>query len=640
MFSYIYMRILESAPQRYDKGINLLSLGQADRTIDTIVSSYIREGMKILDIGCGTGTLAIEAAKKGAEVVGIDISEEMLSVAGEKVHAQGLEGAVELVNIGVLEMDDRFDEGSFDCVVSTLVFSELSRDERAFALRECRRILEDDGTLVIADETRPGDTAKKALYYLVRAPLALATYVFAQTGTRAVPDLEGLLGASGFKIEESRKSMLDAFTLVAAGKGEEPPAYHGALEARVPGWRKAVEPIVENLFRWFPFPVETGLRRVGEPDRNSPVLVTCNYSLTEKRLRKGLGDLDCYLVLAPTKGINNWCSSAGGIFNAHGVYSAVKASRIGDLVDHRRLVLPQLSAPGVNLREVSKLTGWKARFGPVFAEDIPAYIENDHHKAPHMYIYEFKLEARLDLVVSMNFQYYLAALIYLALFRRRKIAGFSALFWSLTFTDFLFFDHLPTRYGWTKALLNGGFFSLAIAAYYRLAGRNSEDTWKSVALCMGISAMLGMDLAGITGVLRDEPLMLLYKLGIKKLGPFNVHPMEEPSLDEDKCVGCGSCYDVCPRGVYIIDEREKKSRVMDIRACEMCRACVEQCPEGAITITPSSKIPSSKCRLRDTITCVLDFMNVEGYNAYARILERNRLSEFRDLRPRATAPDR
>jgi ubiquinone/menaquinone biosynthesis C-methylase UbiE/NAD-dependent dihydropyrimidine dehydrogenase PreA subunit len=584
MFSYIYMKILESAPQRYDKGINLLSLGQADRTIDTIVSSYIREGMKILDIGCGTGTLAIKAAEKGAEVVGIDISGEMLSVAGEKVHAQGLEEAVELVNIGVLEMDDRFDEGSFDCVVSTLVFSELSRDERAFALRECRRILKDDGTLVIADETRPGDSVREALYYLVRAPLSLATYAFAQTATKAVPDLEGLLWASGFKVEESRMSMLDAFTLVVGSKGEEPPAYHGALEARVPEWRKALEPVVENLFRWFPFPVETGLRRVGEPDRDSPVLVTCNYSLTEKRLRKGLGDLDCYLVLAPTKGINNWCSSAGGIFSAHGVYSAVKASRIGDLVEHRRLVLPQLSAPGVNKKEVSKLTGWKARFGPVFAEDIPAYIENDYRKAPHMHIYEFKPEARLDLVVSMNFQYYLGAMIYLALFRRRKIAGFSALFWSLTFTDYLFFDRLPTRYGWTKALVNGGFFSLAIAAYHRLAGRDSKDTWKSVAVCMGISAMLGMDLAGITGVLRDEPLMLLYKLGIKKLGPFTVHPMEEPSLDEEKCIGCGSCYDVCPRGVYVIDEREKKSRVTDIEACEMCRACVEQCPEGAITI--------------------------------------------------------
>ena len=584
MFSYIYMKILESAPRRYDRGINLLSLGQAGRTIDAIVSSYVQEGMKVLDMGCGTGTLAVKAAKKGAEVVGIDISEEMLSVAAEKVQAEGLEESVELVNIGVLEMDDRFDEGSFDCVVSTLVLSELSRDERAFALRECRRVLKDDGTLVIADETRPGDAARKALYYLVRAPLALATYTFAQTGTMAVPDLEGLLRASGLEVEESRKSMLDAFTLVAAGKGEEPQPYHGAQEVRVPGWRKAVEPIVEYLFRWFPFPVETGLRRVGEPDRDSPVLVTCNYSLTEKRLKKGLGDLDCYLLLAPTKGVNNWCSSAGGIFTAHGVYSAVKASRIGDLVDHRRLILPQLCAPGVNRREVSRLTGWKARFGPVFAEDIPAYIQNDYRKAPHMHIYEFKPEIRLDLVVSMNFQYYLAALAYLSLFRCRKIAAFSALFWSLTFTDYLFFEHLPTRYGWTKSLVNGGFFSLAIVAYHRLAGRDSRDTWRSAVLCMGISAMLGMDLAGITGVLRDEPLMLLYKLGIKKLGPFTVHPMQEPSLDEEKCVGCGSCYDVCPRGVYAIDEREKKSGMVNIAACEMCRACVLQCPEGAITL--------------------------------------------------------
>lgn len=584
MFSYIYMKILESAPRRYDRGINLLSLGQAERTADAIVASYIREGMKVLDVGCGTGTLAVKAAGKGARVVGIDISEEMLAVARDKVRREGLEDKVELVCMGVLEMDDRFGEGSFDCVVSTLVFSELSRDERAFALRECRRILKDDGILVIADETRPRESGKKALYYLVRAPLALATYVFAQTGTMAVPDLEGLLRDSGFKVRESRKSMLDAFTLAAAAKGEEPPSYPQLEAPPVPFLRKAVEPLVEYLFRWFPFPVETGLRRVGEPDRESPVLVTCNYSLTEKRLRRGLGDLDCYLVLAPTKGINNWCSAADGTFNAHGVYSAVKASRVGDLVDHRLLILPQLSAPGVNKREVSRLTGWKAKFGPVYAGDIPAYIRNGCRKNPRMHIYEFKPWIRLDLAISMNFQYYAAALAYLALFRRKKIAAFSALFWSLALSDYLLFDRLPTRFGWTKAMINGGFFSLAIAAAHRLSGRDGRDTWRSIAVCMGLSTMLGMDFAGITGVLRDEPLMLLYKLGIRELGPFKVHPMEEPGLDEEKCIGCGSCYDVCPRGVYVIDEQRKKSRMVNIQACEMCRACVQQCPEGALTL--------------------------------------------------------
>jgi NAD-dependent dihydropyrimidine dehydrogenase PreA subunit len=386
--------------------------------------------------------------------------------------------------------------------------------------------------------------------------------------------------------------MLNSFALVVAGKGKEPPVWRGAPEVRVDAGRKAVGFIVENLFRWFPFPVETGLRRVGKPDRGSPVLVTCNYGLTEKRLKKALGELDCYLVLAATKGINNWCSSAAGIFNAHGVYSAVKASRVGELVDHRVLVLPQLSAPGVNGREVSGLTGWKARFGPVFAEDIPDYIRNDYRKTPHMHIYEFKREIRLDLVVSMNFQYYLAALIYLAMFRRGRIAGFSLLFWSLTFNDYLFYEHLPTAYGWSKALVNGGLTSLVIAACYRLMGRGGRDTWKSIAVCMGISTVLGVDLAGITGVLRDEPLLLLYKLGIKKLGPFTVHPMREPSLDDDKCVGCGSCCDVCPRGVYVMDDEAGKSRMVKVEACEMCRACVEQCPQGAITLTPSAKANS------------------------------------------------
>ena len=58
MASYVFMKILELAPQRYDIGINLISFGQNRRMQQEIIEEYICEGNQVLEIGCGTGNLA------------------------------------------------------------------------------------------------------------------------------------------------------------------------------------------------------------------------------------------------------------------------------------------------------------------------------------------------------------------------------------------------------------------------------------------------------------------------------------------------------------------------------------------------------------------------------------------------------
>jgi CO dehydrogenase/acetyl-CoA synthase gamma subunit (corrinoid Fe-S protein) len=102
--------------------------------------------------------------------------------------------------------------------------------------------------------------------------------------------------------------------------------------------------------------------------------VTCNYDLTVRRVLRALRGLDAYLLIAPTKGINVWCGAAGGYFTAHQVISVLRTSGIGELVDHRRLILPQLSATGVERKLVEQRTGWRVVFGPVYASDVPAYL--------------------------------------------------------------------------------------------------------------------------------------------------------------------------------------------------------------------------------------------------------------------------
>jgi ubiquinone/menaquinone biosynthesis C-methylase UbiE len=219
MYSYIYMKILESQPRRYDCGIALLSLGQSQKVKKRLVTESINPGSKVLDLGCGTGTAAILAARAGAQVTGFDISIPMLAVAKEKVVAASLTDRIELIEMGVSGMD-RFADASFDVVMSTLVFSELSLDEQVYTLDHISRVLRSGGLLAIADEARPISVGKKLLYSIVRIPLLVVTYLITQTKTNAVEGLSERVRQAGFLIDREERTALDSFLYLVARKGE------------------------------------------------------------------------------------------------------------------------------------------------------------------------------------------------------------------------------------------------------------------------------------------------------------------------------------------------------------------------------------------------------------------------------------
>lgn len=133
------------------------------------------------------------------------------------------------------------------------------------------------------------------------------------------------------------------------------------------------------FFRLFPCPTKVGLHRIGHPGLDSPVLVTCNFHLTVKRLKYTLRGLDLWLLVGESKGINVWCAACGEEFNTHSVVSIVKTSGIEDKVNHRTLILPPLGAAGIKAADLREQTGWHVRWGPTYAEDIPRYI-TDHFK--------------------------------------------------------------------------------------------------------------------------------------------------------------------------------------------------------------------------------------------------------------------
>lgn len=144
------------------------------------------------------------------------------------------------------------------------------------------------------------------------------------------------------------------------------------------------------------YKVVPGLYCVGDPDPHSPVLVTANYKLTFDALRSELDDVDAWLLVLDTHGVNVWCAAAKGTFSTVEISRRVLAARLSDVVEHRELTLPQLAAPGVAAHTLRALCGFSARFGPILASDLRAYLQTGKADAV-MRCVTFSLKERLVL---------------------------------------------------------------------------------------------------------------------------------------------------------------------------------------------------------------------------------------------------
>ena len=130
-----------------------------DRLLDQLDP---RPGQHILDLACGTGTLALAIARRqpAATVIGVDGDSEMLARARAK--------APDIEFDEALAQDLPYDDGSFDAVVTSLFFHHLTRDLKLAALAEVARVLRPGGELHVADWGPPSDPVMRALFTGVR----------------------------------------------------------------------------------------------------------------------------------------------------------------------------------------------------------------------------------------------------------------------------------------------------------------------------------------------------------------------------------------------------------------------------------------------------------------------------------------
>jgi ubiquinone/menaquinone biosynthesis C-methylase UbiE len=181
-------RVLHSAAG-YDLLAWLLLLGRERAFREHLVQlARVETGESVLDIGCGTGSLALAAARRvgpAGAVHGVDASPEMIARAGKKARKAGLDVTF---TTGVVEALP-FPAGQFDAVLSTLMLHHLPRDARRQCAPEVRRVLKPCGRVLVVDFGRPG---RKGLIDH-----------FHRHGRVDVNDIVTLLSDAGFEIAES-----------------------------------------------------------------------------------------------------------------------------------------------------------------------------------------------------------------------------------------------------------------------------------------------------------------------------------------------------------------------------------------------------------------------------------------------------
>jgi NAD-dependent dihydropyrimidine dehydrogenase PreA subunit len=340
--------------------------------------------------------------------------------------------------------------------------------------------------------------------------------------------------------------------------------------------------VLQTLFRMLPFPTRTGLRVLGRPDRSSPVFLTGNFGLTVERVRRALAGIDGYLLVANSRGINVWCAATGGLFTDHDVISVLKTSGIGDRVDHRHVILPQLAATGIDGKAIRDKTGWKVVWGPVEADAVPTFLEQGMKATRAMRTARFPWRRRLEMAVAWAFPISLLACA-LAFFWPAGVLPVVGLVWAVSLLLFLGFPVYQQRLKPRAPRVGFVFFDFGQAGVLLLL-------WGAfVAALLGTALLGGGEPLGFTLRWGLASAVVVLILGLDLTGSTPVYKsglhddrLLDITLDEEKCKGAGFCETVCPKDVFQVDHHKKLAFLPRADECVQCGACIVQCPFDAL----------------------------------------------------------
>lgn len=194
----------------YDRGLSIAfrMVGGEERFRRAIIEAAgLGPGQAVLDVNCGTGTLALmmaQAVGREGTVTGTDLATGMLDMARKKDGP----GRVDFILANAEDLP--FADDSFDCVTSSLAIHEMNREGRANAMTEIRRVLRSAGRFVAADLRRPDSW---------RTRLGMGIVSLGETDTLRdmwEHDLGNEMRQAGFVIRSRRPAGKGFFEIIAA----------------------------------------------------------------------------------------------------------------------------------------------------------------------------------------------------------------------------------------------------------------------------------------------------------------------------------------------------------------------------------------------------------------------------------------
>lgn len=290
------------------------------------------------------------------------------------------------------------------------------------------------------------------------------------------------------------------------------------------------------------YKVNPGLYAIGNPDSTSDVFVSANYKLSFDALRKNLSGINAWILVLDTKGINVWCAAGKGTFGTNEIVSKINQTGLDKIVTQRRLILPQLGAPGVSAHEVRKQTGFSVIYGPVRADDLKAFISNKYKADENMRTMVFPIYQRLkltpvEIVGSLKQLILILALFFLVSGVSKD--GYSIdTAWTQSFKTILsiftayiggtvitpvLLPWIPFRSFSLKGIIVGFLLSLILTLLH-LSGNNLIEILGLSFMSIALTSYLAMNFTGCTtytslsGVLKEMKLTLPVQITLTSLG--------------------------------------------------------------------------------------------------------------------------
>jgi hypothetical protein len=290
------------------------------------------------------------------------------------------------------------------------------------------------------------------------------------------------------------------------------------------------------------YKVSPGLYAVGNPTESSRVFATGNFKLSFDHVRRALTGMDAWLLVLDTKGINVWCAAGKGTFSTKELVRQINRVNLLSIVNHQKVIVPQLGAVGISAHEVRKQTGFTVIYGPIRAADIPAFINNGLKATREMREVQFPLWERLKLIpveLSYGRQYTLIVPALFIILSGLSINGYSF--------DSAFSDGLRSVFNLLVAYLSGlvitpallpwlpfrrfslkgvvvGWAAALILLKFNFLGSNILEIGAWFLMIGGLASFLAMNFTGsstytsLSGVQKEMKTALPVQIGMAALG--------------------------------------------------------------------------------------------------------------------------